>query len=181
MKNHIIIIFLFATSASLFLKNPLFANELPPSRLSPEHKVLEGKWEHLQSYCENWSVEDIQNYYQSMRQNLYSEFMFINSWDIKYMQSEVSSETPQKPYLFCQRDIYFEPQSLGSKVLLKTPEVSNRNCNVSSFFDGKNQDGLTFTFEISGAQTPQILKTRIENFPLCSYFSWISHYKKHSQ
>jgi hypothetical protein len=152
------------------------AHELPPSRLSPDHKIIEGRWEHLRSYCENWSFDEKVNYEKKLSNNLFSEFLYINSWDAKFMQSQVSQETPQRPYLFCQRDIYFEPHSVGTKIQLKYPEVQIRNCDVSSHFVAKSYENLELSFKFES----QNLEIKILNYGSCPNgpkSNWVSVYR----
>lgn len=108
----------------------VFARDLPPATLVGEHVVLVGEWVHLDSYCDDWSGSQRDEFTNERRNVGYVEHLFINQWDLKFLQSQIDPATPNRPYDFCEQDIYFQPVSTGRDVSLLGANVSHNHCSV---------------------------------------------------
>lgn len=151
---------------------------MPPPGLIGNDQALVGEWEHLSSYCKNWSLPVRNAYVKSLKDKLFIEHLFINLWDAKFIQSELDPQTPQPPFDFCEREIYAKPLTYGGAVLLTQKEVVHRNhCSVSSIY-GVSDKEIVMEYLIEERHGQKYMRAFFYNWPGCEDSSLVVFYRK---
>lgn len=154
-----------------------FDTPLPPPSLKGQDRVLVGKWVQVKSYCSHWSNIEIDAYNKNLRDQLYSEVLFVNLWEAKFMQSQVDPKTPKRPYAFCQRDLFFYPTSMGGTVWLREGEIAYSNqCGVDSVLEGLGK-AIEWRYQITGHPT-RFLVSQFKNWPGCQGSNYVVFFKR---